>query len=253
VEYSKEGPLAGRCLRSIKRLFGKDIENFSQKSLKQYNLALVGVVKWLNLTKLSFMGTMQEVKATLTMEERTVKRKRQGISGRSKGMNFERVTCRKLSLWLTKGLRDDVLWRSAASGGRATAGKKRGQDLAHVAGDLCAVRPEGYDFASKFFCELKSYKNLQVERFVLEKRGTLWDFWQKAQKEAYEYGKRPMMILKQNQLKEFVLMRACDAVNIEGGIRTSFLFSAYDFYFLSFDEMTKYDKPKGKPKIQRRE
>ena len=40
--------------------------------------------------------------------------------GKEKGSSFERLVCKRMSMWLSKGERDDLFWRSAMSGGRAT-------------------------------------------------------------------------------------------------------------------------------------
>jgi hypothetical protein len=174
--------------------------------------------------------------------------------GKGKGSGFEREICKALSLWATKGMRDDVFWRSSLSGGRATVGRKTGKEMAHVAGDLCAVRPEGYAFAAKWFMELKSYKDLQVERFILEHRGTLWDFWQKARKEAVSHKKLPLMFLHQNQLKTFVLIDLLDCVEFENSmILAQVPAGDHIACFLSYDDLIKYERLKGKPKVRRAE
>lgn len=75
--------------------------------------------------------------------------------GRDKGMQFERNICKYLSLWISNNERDDIFWRSAASGGRATNRAKSGKKTSNSAGDICATDEKGFVFLSKVTLELK--------------------------------------------------------------------------------------------------
>ena len=127
--------------------------------------------------------------------------------GKAKGSAFERQICKELSLWVSVGEHQDLFWRSAMSGGRATVGAKKGIDLRRQAGDVSAVAPEGHSLTDRFFIELKTYKDLRLGLFFLEGKGPLAGFWKKACQEAKRYGKNPILIVKQNQIKPFVLTR----------------------------------------------
>lgn len=61
----------------------------------------------------------------------------------NKGGQYERDVCRALSLWYTRGKRDDLLWRSSQSGGRATQRAKSGKTTAGHYGDICATISAG--------------------------------------------------------------------------------------------------------------
>lgn len=124
---------------------------------------------------------------------------RQG-GGKAKGTSFERQVCKMLSVWVTAGLRDDVFWRSAISGGRATVGAKKGKDLSHVSGDICSVHEAGFPLTNAFYIECKSYKNLMLSRMLVEQKGTMVKFWKKTIKQARDNNKLPMLIWKQNLL-----------------------------------------------------
>lgn len=79
-------------------------------------------------------------------------------AGKSKGNAFERDVCRKLSLWISDGKRDDLLWRTAASGGRATfiSRTSGGARLAVAqAGDVTAIDLAGFPLASQVMIELE--------------------------------------------------------------------------------------------------
>lgn len=56
-----------------------------------------------------------------------------------KGPSYEREVAKQLSLWWTKGDRDDLCWRTANSGGRATVRGRKGKRTAGHAGDLGAT------------------------------------------------------------------------------------------------------------------
>jgi hypothetical protein len=81
----------------------------------------------------------------------------------NKGSNFERSICKELSLWWTKGQRDDVFWRSSQSGGRATQRAKKGLRTYGSYGDIAAVDPIGDPLLKYYTIELKrgsTYKSM---------------------------------------------------------------------------------------------
>src|SRR5882672_7628966 len=118
--------------------------------------------------------------------------------GKLKGAAFEREVCRRLSLWLTGGKREDTLWRSAMSGGRATIGHAKGMKLTAQAGDVSAVSPEGHLLTDRFNIELKAYRNLDFEG-LLTMKGKFIDFWSRTCHEAKIHKKLPLFIAKQNR------------------------------------------------------
>jgi len=63
--------------------------------------------------------------------------------GHGKGSKFEREICKILSLWWTKGKREDVFWRSTTSGARATVRNRKGQSTFGQYGDIQATDPIG--------------------------------------------------------------------------------------------------------------
>lgn len=155
--------------------------------------------------------------------------------GKSKGANFERDICKKLSLWISKGEREDLFWRSAMSGGRATVGAKKGKDLRHQAGDITAVHPSGHVLTDKFYIECKHYRDLQLDKFVVCGLGRLAKFWETTREEALQHGRRPMLIAKQNNMPTIVL--------VEGGNVSVFgdpiLITRFDEAY-RFDALVKY-------------
>ena len=124
--------------------------------------------------------------------------------GKAKGSAFEREICKKLSLWISKGKRVDCLWRSAMSGGRATVQRKSGVDI-RQAGDICSVSPEGHALTDLYYIETKSYRNLAIDRFIILQQGQLEKFWRETKKQARRYGKRPLLIAKQNGMPTLLI------------------------------------------------
>lgn len=72
-----------------------------------------------------------------------------------KGSTFEREICVQLSLWLSDYTRDDLFWRTATSGARATVRAKLKKTTAGGAGDIQATDPLGIPFISRYAIELK--------------------------------------------------------------------------------------------------
>ena len=73
----------------------------------------------------------------------------------AKGSNFEREICRKLSTWVSAGIRDDIFWRAAASGAMATTRAKGGKSTFGQCGDIQAVHPDGRALLDLVTIELK--------------------------------------------------------------------------------------------------
>jgi hypothetical protein len=119
------------------------------------------------------------------------------VNSKAKGSAFEREIAKQLSLWLTRGRREDVLWRSAMSGGRATVAHRKGKDVRQC-GDLCAVGPEGHKFCDQFFIEIKHVKKLALDQFLIKGTGPLANFWKIVLREAKKHVRHPMLIARQN-------------------------------------------------------
>ncbi len=118
--------------------------------------------------------------------------------GKQKGASFEREVCRDLSLWVSDDEQEDVFWRSAMSGGRSTVAAAKGKRLTAQAGDLSCIHPIGNEFAKAFYVECKSYRDLNILA-VLKGTGHLIEFWEETLNQATLYGKRPLLIAKQNR------------------------------------------------------
>lgn len=77
------------------------------------------------------------------------------MSKSQKGSTFEREMCKQLSLWFSGNTRDDLFWRSASSGGRATIRSRQGAATAGSYGDITATHPRGKLLMDMVTIELK--------------------------------------------------------------------------------------------------
>ncbi len=75
--------------------------------------------------------------------------------GKNKGSTFERWVCKRLSLWWSNGDSDDIFYRTASSGGRATQRAHKGKRTVNHYGDVSASDPEGYPLLNYVTIELK--------------------------------------------------------------------------------------------------
>jgi hypothetical protein len=128
--------------------------------------------------------------------------KPRGGKGKRKGSKFERVICKLFSRWVSGGKREDLFWRSAMSGGRATVARGK----VRQSGDLTAVAPEGHVLTDYWFIECKTGFGLSVGLFLLRGMGPLAKFWKVARREAVKYGKEPMLVARQSGLPTIVVM-----------------------------------------------
>lgn len=115
--------------------------------------------------------------------------------GKAKGAGFERKICKILSLWVSNGKSQDLFWRTAMSGGRATV-HLRSNIMIRQAGDICAVAPEGFPFADYWFVECKNVKDAGWASFFISNTGPLAAFWRKAKEEAKKHNRNPMIIIQ---------------------------------------------------------
>jgi hypothetical protein len=88
----------------------------------------------------------------------------------AKGGDFERLISREISIWWSEGKREDIFYRSNASGARFTQRKKAGKDTANQAGDLSFTDSEGEPLIQAFNFELKTGYGTKTKSEI-----TRWD------------------------------------------------------------------------------
>lgn len=141
------------------------------------------------------------------------------MAKQGKGSAFEREICKQLSLWWTaddeNGPRDDIFWRTAGSGARATTRGRRNIKTAGAAGDLMATDVSGKPFEKYFLCELKCgySKDIDPLAIVDSAKGTslLLQWWRKAEKERVFTGRHLTMLIFKRNFKS-----TCVMVNLHG-------------------------------------
>lgn len=131
-----------------------------------------------------------------------------GAASKRKGSKFERDLCTKLSLWISNGKHNDLLWRSAMSGGRATR-RIVTHGAQQVSGDICATHALGHNLTDFWHIEAKHVRDMQLPSLILKNTGFLATEWRRCYRQAKSHNKHPMMIVKQNLMPEIVLLDMC--------------------------------------------
>lgn len=164
--------------------------------------------------------------------------------GKQKGASFEREVCVMLSRWLTNDQQEDVFWRSAMSGGRATvAHKKGGKRLASQVGDISCIHAIGNRFIDAFAPECKFYADLEYKG-LLTGRGKLVAFWEEINEQASRYGKHPFLVARQNRMPAHVCLSKAGLTEL--GLKdfnTVLISIPIDMYILEAEDFVRACKP----------
>lgn len=167
--------------------------------------------------------------------------------GKQKGASFEREVCVMLSKWLTNGSQEDVFWRSAMSGGRATVAFKRGKRLSSQVGDISSIHPTGERFISVFATECKFYADLNYEG-LLTGKGKLLVFWHEINKQAKRHNKLPFLVAKQNRMPAIVCLSQEGVKKLRlHEIRFVLISRRYDMYLIEAAKFVKVCTPHVAP------
>lgn len=155
--------------------------------------------------------------------------------GKQKGASFEREVCVMLSKWISNGIQEDIFWRSAMSGGRATVAHKKGVKLATQVGDITCIHPMGTNFTNTFAVECKFYADLNYQG-LLTGKGKLLAFWDEINEQAGRYGKYPMLFARQNRLPMTVCLTKSGANALGlGDHKTVIISRPHDIYIMLAD------------------
>lgn len=129
--------------------------------------------------------------------------------GKNKGGSFEREMCKKLSLWWTKGERDDVFWRSASSGGMATIRSRKGSSTFGQHGDVQATDPMGQPLIDLVAIELKRGYSSATLHDLLDKkrRNCIWDkHLEQAKRSAQDSSSLTWLIIAKRDRRESIVV-----------------------------------------------
>jgi len=134
----------------------------------------------------------------------------------NKGSGFEREIAKELGLWWTDGERDDIFWRTAMSGGRATVRRKKRVKTENSAGDLCYLDPIGKPLIDLLLIEIKrGYSNeVSVLNFLdkaeRSKDPVLFRWWLKAEQERADAKRKWTVIIFKRDRHEKCIMLEYD-------------------------------------------
>jgi hypothetical protein len=162
------------------------------------------------------------------------------MNPKEKGGKFERDVCKSLSRWISGGLREDLFWRSAMSGGRSTVAAKGGKKLNAQCGDITSVDPLGNILTDDCYFECKHLKKCSLDDLVKENegQGSLLSIWLNTQKEAERYQDRnPVLIFRQNRWPTVV---CTDTVGLEFFHARAMVFVSsppINAHFIRFDDL----------------
>lgn len=129
-----------------------------------------------------------------------------------KGSSFERQICKELSLWWTKGKRDDIFWRTSGSGARATVRKKSKLQTFGQTGDIQATDPLGQPLIDLCSIEIKRGYSKFTIADMLDKSPTAalqeWEKWMMQAESDRELSKAYswLLITKRNRRVSLVFM-----------------------------------------------
>ena len=135
----------------------------------------------------------------------------------AKGGEWERDASKLLSLWWTEGERDDVIWRTAGSGARATVRRKVGKGTANACGDLCytdEVAKPLFDFmlieCKRGYAKARPSDSINVLYWLDRPTNTnpplLYRWWHKLDKERQAAGAHHAVILFRRTGKQACIM-----------------------------------------------
>jgi hypothetical protein len=193
-----------------------------------------------------------------------------------KGADFERSICKMLSLWFSHGKQEDIFWRTAGSGARATTRAKKGLSTSDHAGDICAIDIVGKPLTDIVLFELKRgyssktpSKSISLIAFIdklsKEKDPILLKWMDKLDEETKTHGRKFWLCIFKRDRKQAVIgmMKSTfDYINDRNvnryiwppfGPSADIYIKSKIFRFMLFEDFLKWATPEGiTRKIKRR-
>ena len=133
-----------------------------------------------------------------------------GGGSSSKGSDYERETCKRISLWWTNWTRDDVFWRSSGSGARAKVRGRAGVGTAGQSGDVAATDPCGVPLIDMFTIELKRGYSEHTIQDIVDKGGVAGEqefdrFFAQTIESHVQAGSRSWLLITRRDRREALL------------------------------------------------
>lgn len=138
-----------------------------------------------------------------------------------KGGPYEREICKELSVWWSSGRRNDIFWRTAGSGSRATIRDRQGLRTADSYGDIMATHESGKPLTKNFVISLKrgytgekGKKNIRhicildlIDLNYGKKKGkpVLMEWWEELREDMRKGGRKHGMIIFRRDHRESVI------------------------------------------------
>jgi hypothetical protein len=122
-------------------------------------------------------------------------------NNKTRANRWERESARILSLWLSKGKRKDLFWRTNSSGAKGTVTKEKNHS-----GDIVAVDDRGKWFQERFLVEAKWKKD-----FSFESETDIKKWIKRYSKTAGGIKKEPFVMLKGKKGVVYTIFRVNSA------------------------------------------
>lgn len=134
----------------------------------------------------------------------------------AKGGNFEREIAKRLSLWWSEGKRDDIFYRSHASGGRFTVRRKHNKDTEMQGGDITASDPSGVPLIKNWSIEIKTGYGKKTDTGVSrwdtldfldsrQSKPVLEKMWDQCCRDADLTQRMPILIFRRNNREPCIM------------------------------------------------
>ena len=129
--------------------------------------------------------------------------------GANRGSSFEREVSKILSLWWSQGERDDLIWRTNASGARATQRQKSGKDTRYQFGDLTFTDDKAKPLFERLSMECKTGYSTKTKTGISrwdildildskQKEPVFIKMWKQAMRDAELSRREPVLIFRRN-------------------------------------------------------
>ena len=134
----------------------------------------------------------------------------------AKGSANERKVAKDFSLWWSDGKRDDLVWRSSGSGGRATNRSRQGKTTAASYGDLTSLDPIIDPLFRIVVVELKKGYTKDLDLLsLIDGKGTKYrilEFWEQVVRDSERsmdagWGGNPLLIIHRDYKLPIIIMR----------------------------------------------